>query len=209
MEELYTWDKDLLMHCLKSFIVFKKLFRFRTVLDKQHRTHCSIVNLYDIWGELSFHFLFQPSSAKNVNTGNHRFNSISSSFAATFFMMLDNLQYDNILLNYNGSTGNGLVLYVLYIAYCFMMPIIFLNLLVSSLWLFFLFPLFTFFLVLAYQFSPRFCASFPLTSFKSESLRSERSCTLFSYPSQGSCNFDSKQHISHSLPWIFTCFHSR
>lgn len=48
-------------------------------------------------------------------------------------MMLDNLQYDNILLNYNGSTGNGLVLYVLYIAYCFMMPIIFLNLLVSSL----------------------------------------------------------------------------
>lgn len=46
-------------------------------------------------------------------------------------MMLDNLQYDNILLNYNGSAGNGLVLYVLYIAYCFMMPIIFLNLLVS------------------------------------------------------------------------------
>ncbi|XP_074616344.1 transient receptor potential cation channel subfamily A member 1-like isoform X1 [Acropora palmata] len=73
----------------------------------------------------------EPSSAKNFNTGNHRFNSISSSFAATFFMMLDNLQYDNILLNYNGSTGNGLVLYVLYIAYCFMMPIIFLNLLIG------------------------------------------------------------------------------
>ena len=47
-------------------------------------------------------------------------------------MMLDNLQYDNILLNYSGSVGNGLVLYVLYIAYCFMMPIIFLNLLVSE-----------------------------------------------------------------------------
>lgn len=47
-------------------------------------------------------------------------------------MMLDNLQYDNILLNYSGSAGNGLVLYVLYIAYCFMMPIIFLNLLVSE-----------------------------------------------------------------------------
>lgn len=47
-------------------------------------------------------------------------------------MMLDNLQYDNILLNYHGSAGNGLVLYVLYIAYCFMMPIIFLNLLVSG-----------------------------------------------------------------------------
>ena len=48
-------------------------------------------------------------------------------------MMLDNLQYDNILLNYKGSAGNGLVLYILYIAYCFMMPIIFLNLLVSDL----------------------------------------------------------------------------
>lgn len=47
-------------------------------------------------------------------------------------MMLDNLQYDNILLNYHGSASNGLVLYVLYIAYCFMMPIIFLNLLVSG-----------------------------------------------------------------------------
>ena len=47
-------------------------------------------------------------------------------------MMLDNLQYDNILLNYSGSAGNGLVLYILYIAYCFMMPIIFLNLLVSE-----------------------------------------------------------------------------
>ena len=47
-------------------------------------------------------------------------------------MMLDNLQYDNILLKYKGSVGNGLVLYVLYIAYCFMMPIIFLNLLVSD-----------------------------------------------------------------------------
>ena len=46
-------------------------------------------------------------------------------------MMLDNLQYDNILLNYSGSVGNGLVLYILYFAYCFMMPIIFLNLLVS------------------------------------------------------------------------------
>ena len=57
-------------------------------------------------------------------------------------MMLDNLQYDNILLNYNGSAGNGLVLYVLYIAYCFMMPIIFLNLLVSSLYLLFLFAIF-------------------------------------------------------------------
>ena len=108
------------------------MFIFRTVLDKQYRTHCCIANQYDIRGEFSFHFLFQPSSAKNVNTGNHRFNSISSSFAATFFMMLDNLQYDNILLNYKGSPGNGLVLYVLYIAYCFMMPIIFLNLLVSS-----------------------------------------------------------------------------
>ena len=47
-------------------------------------------------------------------------------------MMLDNLQYDNILLNYDSGVGNGLVLYVLYIAYCFMMPIIFLNLLVSD-----------------------------------------------------------------------------
>ena len=50
-------------------------------------------------------------------------------------MMLDNLQYDNILLNYDSEdsgVGNGLVLYVLYIAYCFMMPIIFLNLLVSD-----------------------------------------------------------------------------
>ena len=47
-------------------------------------------------------------------------------------MMLDNLQYDNILLKYNGSVANGLVLYILYIAYCFMMPIIFLNLLVSD-----------------------------------------------------------------------------
>ena len=47
-------------------------------------------------------------------------------------MMLDNLQYDNILLNYDSGVGNGLVLYVLYIAYCFMMPIIFLNLLVSG-----------------------------------------------------------------------------
>lgn len=68
------------------------------------------------------------------NPGNRRFHNISSSFAATFFMMLDNLQYDNILLNYNstsGSVGNGLVLYVLYIAYCFMMPIIFLNLLIG------------------------------------------------------------------------------
>lgn len=71
----------------------------------------------------------EPEDA--VNKGNLRFNSISSSFAATFFMMLDNLQYDNILLNYNGSAGNGLVLYVLYIAYCFMMPIIFLNLLIG------------------------------------------------------------------------------
>ena len=65
------------------------------------------------------------------NTGNLRFKNIPSSFAATFFMMLDNLQYDNILLNYSGSVGNGLVLYILYFAYCFMMPIIFLNLLVS------------------------------------------------------------------------------
>ncbi|XP_078365223.1 transient receptor potential cation channel subfamily A member 1-like isoform X2 [Oculina patagonica] len=65
------------------------------------------------------------------DAGNLRFRNIPSSFAATFFMMLDNLQYDNILLNYNGSAGNGLVLYVLYIAYCFMMPIIFLNLLIG------------------------------------------------------------------------------
>lgn len=65
------------------------------------------------------------------DAGNRRFRNIPSSLAATFFMMLDNLQYDNILLNYKGSAGNGLVLYVLYIAYCFMMPIIFLNLLVS------------------------------------------------------------------------------
>ena len=69
------------------------------------------------------------------NTGNLRFKNVASSFGATFFMMLDNLQYDNILLNYKGSPGNGLVLYVLYIAYCFMMPIIFLNLLVSYLYL--------------------------------------------------------------------------
>ena len=69
------------------------------------------------------------------DAGNRRFHNISSSFAATFFMMLDNLQYDNILLNYDSEdsgVGNGLVLYVLYIAYCFMMPIIFLNLLVSD-----------------------------------------------------------------------------
>ncbi|XP_058971642.1 transient receptor potential cation channel subfamily A member 1 isoform X2 [Pocillopora verrucosa] len=65
------------------------------------------------------------------DAGNRRFHNISSSFAATFFMMLDNLQYDNILLNYDSGVGNGLVLYVLYIAYCFMMPIIFLNLLIG------------------------------------------------------------------------------
>ncbi|KAJ7374941.1 Transient receptor putative cation channel sub A member 1 [Desmophyllum pertusum] len=65
------------------------------------------------------------------NPGNLRFRNIPSSFAATFFMMLDNLQYDNILLKYNGSVANGLVLYILYIAYCFMMPIIFLNLLIG------------------------------------------------------------------------------
>ena len=85
--------------------------------------------------------------AGNVdNTGNLRFKNMSSSFAATFFMMLDNLQYDNILLNYKGTPGNGLVLYVLYIAYCFMMPIIFLNLLVSywRLFFFFFFVLLTF-----------------------------------------------------------------
>lgn len=65
------------------------------------------------------------------DTGNRRFKNIASSFAATFFMMLDNLQYDNILLNYSGSAGNGLVLYILYVTYCFMMPIIFLNLLIG------------------------------------------------------------------------------
>ena len=74
---------------------------------------------------------FQPLNSTTDNTGNLRFKNIPSSFAATFFMMLDNLQYDNILLNYSGSVGNGLVLYILYFAYCFMMPIIFLNLLVS------------------------------------------------------------------------------
>ena len=74
---------------------------------------------------------FQPQNSTADNTGNLRFKNIPSSFAATFFMMLDNLQYDNILLNYSGSVGNGLVLYILYFAYCFMMPIIFLNLLVS------------------------------------------------------------------------------
>ena len=74
---------------------------------------------------------FQPPNSTTDNTGNLRFKNIPSSFAATFFMMLDNLQYDNILLNYSGSVGNGLVLYILYFAYCFMMPIIFLNLLVS------------------------------------------------------------------------------
>ena len=90
-------------------------------------------------GNHGFHFdlllllsYFQAASSVE-NTGNLRFKSIPSSFAATFFMMLDNLQYDNILLNYKGSAGNGLVLYILYIAYCFMMPIIFLNLLVSDL----------------------------------------------------------------------------
>ena len=74
---------------------------------------------------------FQPPNSTTDNTGNLRFKNIPSSFAATFFMMLDNLQYDNILLNYSGSVGNGLVLFILYFAYCFMMPIIFLNLLVS------------------------------------------------------------------------------
>ena len=51
-------------------------------------------------------------------------------------MMLDNLRYEEIVLNYykNGgeSEGHGFVLYGLFIAYCFMMPIIFLNLLVST-----------------------------------------------------------------------------
>ncbi|KAK2559776.1 Transient receptor potential cation channel subfamily A member 1 [Acropora cervicornis] len=95
----------------------------------QYISKFNYVGLYIVMITKTIKTVSKPSSAKNFNTGNHRFNSISSSFAATFFMMLDNLQYDNILLNYNGSTGNGLVLYVLYIAYCFMMPIIFLNLL--------------------------------------------------------------------------------
>ncbi|KAM7438709.1 Transient receptor putative cation channel subfamily A member 1 [Porites harrisoni] len=73
----------------------------------------------------------EPLNSTTDNTGNLRFKNIPSSFAATFFMMLDNLQYDNILLNYSGSVGNGLVLYILYFAYCFMMPIIFLNLLIG------------------------------------------------------------------------------
>ena len=86
-------------------------------------TGCLICNLFLLH--------FQTENSTVDNTGNLRFKNIRSSFAATFFMMLDNLQYDNILLNYSGSVGNGLVLYILYFAYCFMMPIIFLNLLVS------------------------------------------------------------------------------
>jgi len=76
-------------------------------------------------------YVVVPKDVGEDEAGNLRFKNIASSFAATFFMMLDNLQYDNILLNYHGSAGNGLVLYVLYIAYCFMMPIIFLNLLIG------------------------------------------------------------------------------
>lgn len=76
-------------------------------------------------------YVVVPKEVDDDEAGNLRFKNIASSFAATFFMMLDNLQYDNILLNYSGSAGNGLVLYILYIAYCFMMPIIFLNLLIG------------------------------------------------------------------------------
>ncbi|XP_031564754.1 transient receptor potential cation channel subfamily A member 1-like [Actinia tenebrosa] len=70
------------------------------------------------------------------NYSKTRFGNIPTSLAATFFMMLDNLRYEEIVLNYysNGgdsSKGNGFVLYGLFIAYCFMMPIIFLNLLIG------------------------------------------------------------------------------
>ena len=48
-------------------------------------------------------------------------------------MMLDNLRYDDVVLSFEGSLVNKVVLYVFFIAYCFMMPIIFLNLLVCVL----------------------------------------------------------------------------
>ncbi|XP_048576796.1 transient receptor potential cation channel subfamily A member 1 isoform X3 [Nematostella vectensis] len=82
----------------------------------------------------SFHVITVPLT--NVEVAKTRFSNLSASLAATFFMILDNLRYDEIVLNYSvnstgTSTGSAIVLNILFISYCFMMPIIFLNLLIG------------------------------------------------------------------------------